>query len=364
MMATTNTHPSIDTTAVSVFTPAGLPTVERMRERMAMQAAMRQTLIEYVRSQMDQKRHFYTISDNDKPALSQDGARNLCGLYEVRAGEAILEEKWFDDGHYHVRATIPLLTLASNVEVARGTGSCSTRESRYAWRWVWSNDVPNTLNKADLKSRKRGNSFQYRVPNDDIADLYNTVLKMAEKRAQTAAVLRLPGCTEVFAEPGAEQEEAEDEEMTEKKELLTLIGKWWRSLPPGGKGKACQAVFGTPDPKALPGLALDTLDAGYATIELASAAQVNWKSPTLSDDLAQLTTQSAEKAKSDLFDNGSPGTTPTPNPAPQPATVDTVTGEVIEGEAEDDPRQTSMLIDDPDRAAHLAADAALAPEED
>lgn len=317
-----------------------LPSIERMRERMAMQKAMRQILIEYVRDQMDPTRHFYRISEGDKPALSQDGARNLCTLYEVRVGETLLEERWFDDGHYYVRATLPLYSMArrdladGDAEVARGVGSCSTKESRYAWRWVWSNDVPGHVTKADLKTRRRGNSVQYRVPNDDLPDLYNTVLKMAEKRAQVAATLRLPGASEIFAEPGHEEETAADDEAKEREELLKLIRRWYRDIPAGGKGKACQAVFGVMDPKALGGLSLEALDAGYALIEQGQVAGLNWKSETLTEDLHRLQRRNAAQAADDLFGDGAgaairqagaPATTPPQDEEPPVEAYTTVT---------------------------------------
>jgi hypothetical protein len=186
------------------------------------------------------------------------------------------------------------------------------------------------------------------------------VLKMAEKRAQTAAVLRLPGASEVFAEPSPVNEEEEDEGAAEKKELLTLIGKWWRSLPAGSKGKACNVVFGTHDPKALPILALEALDDGYAVIERAAEAQVNWKSATLAADLEKLTTQSATKATSDLF--GDQGTVQATQQAaregkPPAPIVDTMTGEIL-GEPEEG--HASFTYNDADAEENARLDAEIA----
>lgn len=308
-MATTSLIPCPETaeppepeTALMAYR-GGMPSIARMKENMAHQKAMRGLLIEYVRSEMDPARHFYTVDGSTKPALSQDGARNLCGLYQVRAGESQLEEQWFPDGHYHVRVTMPLYSLASGTEMARGTGSCSTKESRYAYRWVWANDVPGHVAKADLKSRKRGNSYQYRMPNEDLPDLYNTVLKLAEKRAQTAAVLRLPAAAEVFADPSKEDEDHAEEADAERTELTALIKKWLLTVAAGGKSKAFYAVFNVAMNK-IAELSLEQLDTGYALIELGTAAGLDWKSPTLAADLAALQAGSAAKAQTDLYGDG------------------------------------------------------------
>jgi hypothetical protein len=131
-----------------------------------------------------------------------------------------------------------------DVLIAEASGSANSKEGRYRWRWVKSDDVPMELRGTDLKERggKDGifrwmylnrettgqygkpesywkkldslikaekveetqkkqhwdsqyaeyiewESYEYRVPNDDIFTLVNTILKMAEKRALVAATL-------------------------------------------------------------------------------------------------------------------------------------------------------------------------------
>jgi hypothetical protein len=197
--------------ALTPYQPSGLPTLARIREQLAVQREMRALLLEYVKEAMDPDRHFYRISESDKPALSQDGSRMLCGLYEVHAGETRFDEQYDAGGHYRVRATVTLMSNATGSPVAQGSGTCSTQESKYAYRWVFDRDVPRDLSKAELRKRQtRGGGWMYRIPNPDLADVYNTVLKMAEKRAHTAATLRLPYAAEVFAE-APEDEESEDQ---------------------------------------------------------------------------------------------------------------------------------------------------------
>jgi hypothetical protein len=313
-MADTTAHPDTkDLTVVTGLVPVtALPSLERMRAMRDHQRAFRQLLLEYVKSEMDETRHFYTVGDTAKPALSQDGARKLCGLYEVRVGDSTLTETYHDDGHYSCKSTVRLYSMATGDEVAQGTGSCTTRESRYAYRWMFPNQVPSNIPKADLVSReittRNGRSTQYRVPNPDLADQYNTVLKMAEKRAQTAAVLRLPEAAEIFGE-AEEPENASDEA---RKELLSQLGKWMRTLKADVRAKAVLAIFRTPHTTAeIQKLSEDELAMALAVIDRAEAAKVSWQSPTLVADLHKVLQTSADKAKSDLFPEG-PATTSTP----------------------------------------------------
>lgn len=294
-----------DSTAVARYDTSGLPTVHRMREQLTLQREWRALLLEYVKEAMDPDRHFYRISDSDKPALSQDGARMLCALYEVHTGDTVFEEHLAEDGHYRVRATVILLSKSGTV-VAQGTGTCSTLESKYAYRWVFDNDVPRDLPKADLRKRPlRKGGFMYRIPNQDLADQYNTILKMAEKRAHTAATLRLPYAAEVFAET---PDEEQPHEQAEHQAVMGALRRWMGTQPAKAREGIAQAVFGCAL-AGVAGLALEPLQRGWEVIQTVQH-RVNWQSATLSEDLKTAQAQSAKQATSDLFNrsDGDPRT--------------------------------------------------------
>lgn len=182
--------------------------------------AMRQVVIKYFKSAMNEGHHYYRLSEaqNTKPALSKEGALNLCSLFKVRPDEPQIIETYHDDGHYTVRAKINLLSLKNEMVLASGDGLCSTKESKYAFRWVWANQVPAEVNKDTLKKKTlRNNSVQYQLPNENLADLYNTTLKMAAKRALVDAVLKLPLVSELFTQDLDEQ----IAENTQKKQAET-----------------------------------------------------------------------------------------------------------------------------------------------
>jgi hypothetical protein len=182
------------------MTPQALmDAIEREKE-------MRAIMVNYCKSQMVNKHHYYSFGENekDKKALTKEGALNLCSVFKVIARSAEPSEKYYPDGHYSARATVELISQNGSV-VAVGTGSCSTKESKYAYRWCWESEVPAHLEKAQLpqksgKTRSGGTWKKFRVQNEDLADQYNTVLKMADKRALVAAVCKLPLVSEIFTQ--------------------------------------------------------------------------------------------------------------------------------------------------------------------
>lgn len=177
---------------------------QELREMVKVEAELRGIMVDYYKSAMKEGHHYYSIKDGSKPALSKEGGLNLCSLFKVIVGEPQLEKIWHPDGHLTVEARVPLLTPAGDV-VAVGAAMCSTHESKYAYRWCFDNQVPDHLDKDSLPSMsgvgRNGRKYtKYRVPNDDLADCYNTAIKMADKRAMVAAACKLPLVSELFTQ--------------------------------------------------------------------------------------------------------------------------------------------------------------------
>lgn len=171
---------------------------------------MRSIMHDYVSSAMKPEHHYYSFKEGDKPAITQEGAHAICSLLKCVIGRPEINETYHDDGHLSVRAHVSIYNQ-DGAAVADGDGICSTRESKYAYRWIWDSEVPAGVDVSTLKSKsgskKNGGKWtQYQMPNQDLPDLYNTVLKMAVKRAKVAAVRQLPLVSELFvAEEDVEQ---------------------------------------------------------------------------------------------------------------------------------------------------------------
>ena len=220
--------------------------------------ARRKAIVDLVRSQLwSDGTHSGTIPGTDKPTLLKPGAELLCSLFGLTDKFVLVTsiEDWTGEEHggeplffYHYTCQL----WQGDHLVAEADGSCNSWEGRYRYRWVDESDVPDGLDKATLKKRggkvsefafaidkaetggkygkpaeywqrfkdaiedgtaqdiqkktRGGKTYDawemdttvYRIPNDDIHALVNTVKKQAQKRALVAATLLAANASEMF----------------------------------------------------------------------------------------------------------------------------------------------------------------------
>lgn len=193
---------------------------------------MRGMLKDYVKRNMVAEHHFSTKLGTmtlPKPMLLQEGARNICSLFNLFFGEPQLVETYLEGGHYRVRSHIKLFN-AEGRQIASGDAVCSTLEPKYAYR-TGQRECPECHMPAIMKDNKTANGGFYcwakkdgcgakfaaddvriteqkigRVDNPDKAELENTVLKMSIKRAKVAAVCDVAMVSEIFAPEAPDDE--------------------------------------------------------------------------------------------------------------------------------------------------------------
>jgi hypothetical protein len=157
-----------------------------------------------------------------KPTLLKPGAEKLCMLFRLSPELSVEEEREGD--HRTYRVTCDLKHIGTGRLFARAVGSCSTRESKYAWRKA-GRKCPKCGAESIIKGKaeygggflcfaKKGgcgakfadhdpaitSQTEGRVENPDLPDTWNTVLKMASKRATVAAVLLGTGASAIFTQ--------------------------------------------------------------------------------------------------------------------------------------------------------------------
>lgn len=163
----------------------------------------------------------------DKPTLLKPGAEKLCLTFRLRPvidNDRDVRIDQFPNGHREVTVYCHILN-ASGDELATGVGSCSTMESKYRYRGgekvstgeVVPKDYWNLKNAGKLDEAKAligGPGFGVakidgtwqiceigeKMENPDIADVYNTVLKMAKKRAFVDGILSATGASDIFTQ--------------------------------------------------------------------------------------------------------------------------------------------------------------------
>lgn len=149
-----------------------------------------QELQAFVKSVMHEGEDYGTIPGTKKPTLYKPGAEKLCEVYCLgwHYEDVEIVQDW-GEGFFFYRKRAVLFSRRDGRTICEGVGSCNSREDKYAWRWLFENELPAGTDKKELHSERRtskksGKPYTvYRVPNADPYSLVNTIEKMAAKRA-------------------------------------------------------------------------------------------------------------------------------------------------------------------------------------
>lgn len=254
----------VDTTPVSLAHQFGELTIESLVSR-------RQKTVEVLERVMAEGVHYGVIpGTGNKPSLYKAGAEvlamtfGLAPVFQIRRGDLA-------GGHREYEITCQLRHVPTGALLGEGVGSCSSMESKYRWR-RGERKCPTCCAGAIMRSKypdretniagwycndKRGGcgaQFPHnapaigdqptgRVENPDIADTFNTVLKMAKKRAQVDATLTAVGASDLLTQ------DLEDMDHGDQREDVPVV----KPAPPAKTAK--QVV--PPKGKAPPDLVID-----------------------------------------------------------------------------------------------------------
>ena len=225
-------------------------TVEQVAARIhKVQLALREVMKEDV--------HYGVIPGTDKkPTLLKPGAELLCLLFRMAPSYKI-NESMEDDGHLTVNAVCSLQHIPTGDFLGEGVGMCTSREKKYAYR-KGQRVCPNCGQPQVRKSKyddewycwkreggcgttwpgdsEQGKAFEATdvnaVDNPELPDTYNTILKMAKKRALVDAVLTATAASDVFTQDAEDHRAAAAEEkaplitpdsLTELHSALTVL---------------------------------------------------------------------------------------------------------------------------------------------
>jgi predicted RNA-binding Zn-ribbon protein involved in translation (DUF1610 family) len=197
----------------------------------------------FMRSVMQEGVHYDTIPGATRPTLLRSGAEVLLAAMSLHAeladgappvldyaglehaGEAFIEYRRVCRVYRQTG-----LEEHHRMLVAQAEGTCNSWETKYRWRETQP-ECPDCGKATVFRSKQSGGWFCWRkrggcganmaaddpringqavgrVPNPDVADLGNTILKMADKRALVAAARIATGCSDLFTESVDESEDA------------------------------------------------------------------------------------------------------------------------------------------------------------
>lgn len=171
-----------------------------------------------MRDVMQDGQHFGVVPGTNKPTLLKPGAEKLAFIFRL-APEFQVTERQGERGHREYQVICTLTHMATGTFVGQGVGCCSTMEKKYRYRHesgfeILEEPIPEDYRNRKPEYRKQGYGAKKvdgqwvwvkytsgeQVENPDIADTYNTVLKMAKKRAMVDAVLTSTAASDIFTQ--------------------------------------------------------------------------------------------------------------------------------------------------------------------
>ena len=141
--------------------------------------------------------HYGVIPGTDKPTLLKAGAEVLMSTFRIAVDPQIEDLSSSDEIRYRIRCIGTHQT--SGTVLGAGIGECSSNEEKYKWKRCY-NDKEFAATADDRKRIKYGKDYDVKQIRTEPADVANTILKMAKKRALVDFTLTALAASDIFAQ--------------------------------------------------------------------------------------------------------------------------------------------------------------------
>jgi hypothetical protein len=204
--------------------PAALPSLADATDASAADLVARLDLIKNaMRTAMQEGVDYGRIPGAPKPTLFKPGAEKLAVLFRLDV-QTVTEKIWGPGEHLTVSGMTTVFHAPTCVRLGNGEGMCTTRERNYAKRQA-NRCCPQCGVDAIIKgkdeygggwvcfAKKGGCGWKWpdgapaieaqavgEIDNPDLPDFWNTVVKMAKKRAVVDAILLTTGASAIFTQ--------------------------------------------------------------------------------------------------------------------------------------------------------------------
>jgi hypothetical protein len=159
---------------------------------------------EVMQSVMKDGTHFGKIPGaGEKPTLFKAGAEKLASTFRL-AVEPIVEELSHGD-EYRIRIIARITEMGTERFLGSGVGEASSSESKYMWRAAvcpeeWEATPESQRREKWNKGYQNKPAWSQKQVRMNVADVANTVLKMAKKRAMVDGILTVTGASDIFTQ--------------------------------------------------------------------------------------------------------------------------------------------------------------------
>lgn len=145
--------------------------------------------------------HYGKIPGTPKPTLLKPGAELLCMVFHIAPSYRVEDLSTADSTRY--RVTCHGSHQGTGVVLGEGMGEAASTEEKYKWRKAicdeeWNEAMPDR--RREKFGRGQNGVYRQKQIRTEAADAANTVLKMANKRAQVAMVLNVLAASDMFSQ--------------------------------------------------------------------------------------------------------------------------------------------------------------------
>jgi len=173
-----------------------------MNELTAVEVRSQVQLIQQVmKSVMKKDTHYGTIPGCKRPTLYKAGSEKILATFRLSIEPQVEDLSTDDVAKY--RVTTKVVHIPTGNFVGMGIGCCSSDEEKYKWRRAVCDaefdETPEDRRREKwVKGYNGKEDYKVKQVRTSVADIDNTVLKMAKKRSQIDATLTSTAASDVF----------------------------------------------------------------------------------------------------------------------------------------------------------------------
>jgi len=154
---------------------------------------------EVMQAVMKKDVHYGVIPGTPKPTLYKPGSEKILSTFRIGVKPVIEDLSTADEVRYRVSAEG--FDQQTGALLGAGIGECSSSEEKYKWRRPVCDEEFNEApedRKRNVWKRGQSGNYQQKQIRTNPADVANTILKMAKKRAQIDMTLTVTAASDVF----------------------------------------------------------------------------------------------------------------------------------------------------------------------
>ena len=204
---------------------------------------------EVMKAVMKQDVHFGIIQGCKKPSLYKPGAEKLNQAFRITDDPRIDDLSSEDEIRY--RVTSRAISIPTGKLLATGLGECSSLEEKYKWRSAvcgeeWEETPEERRREKWFRGKNGGKNYKVKQVRTNRADVANTILKMADKRAYVAATLKATAASDLFTQDIEEMQPEMVETIGEEQQVPVAA----KPLPSMPVRKSAPVAVAQPQPAA------------------------------------------------------------------------------------------------------------------